>query len=478
MRGCNAWDFHPYTRLSQNEKKTLPYICRVAPYRDRCEVEWFDQGADTTHEVVCRLRANNQPDIVVAAERGLTVLENLLPDREYEVYVRRTGMVDEKSDLRLFRSGDVPGTVVNYLHPLDDTFKFSGRYLCSPSIVKTPTGRLLVSMDVYGPRHAQNLTFVYKSDDGGLTWQYLCDLFPCFWGKLFIHEGKVFMASMTAEYGDFQIGYSLDDGAHWVKPVTLFPGAGIRDEMGMHQAPTPVIHHKGRIWTAVEYGTWEMGGHENALVSADASKDLMDPANWVLSEFLPFNREWPGAVKDCRWGCHEGNAVAGPDGEMYNFLRYQISNVYRDNRPLPQPSHGKAMLLKADLNDLDKALTFDRFVDFNGGMSKFSLRQDPVTGYYVALVNKVIDDTAPGARNILSLSVSKDLFNWTIVKDMIDGSDHTVDEVGFQYVDFIFDGDDIVYASRTAFNRANNFHDSNYITFHRESDFRKTCGWV
>ena len=45
-------------------------------------------------------------------------------------------------------------------------------------------------------------------------------------------------------------------------------------------------------------------------------------------------------------------------------------------------------------------------------------------------------------------------------------------KVGFQYVSFLFDGSDLLYLSRTAFNGAQNFHDNNYLTFDRVSDFR------
>lgn len=473
MRGTTSWDYRPYTRLSEIRKRELPYVCRLAPGKDFVEVQWLDNGGDGPHEVCARLRANDKPEVIAKSDNGYVKMEGLLPDREYEVYVRRAGDVSARSDLRLFRTGDIIGTVINYLHPKDTAYAFSGRYLCSPSILVTSSGRLLVSMDVYGPSMAQNLSFVMKSDDGGETWQYISDLFPLFWGKLFEHQGKIFMIGMSAEYGDLIIGYSTDDGEHFTKPVSLFPGSGNRCDKGMHQAPTPVIISNGRVWTAVEYGTWAMpDGHANALVSAPADCDLLDPANWSLTELLPFDRSWPGAVPDCRWGCHEGNAVEGPDGQVYNFLRYQISNVYPDGNPLPVPSHGLAMILKADVQDPDKQLTLSRFVNFNGGMSKFSLRRDPVTGVYVALVNRVVDDTFPGQRNILSLSVSYDLDNWTIVKDLVDASEYGAEEVGFQYVDFVFDGDDIIYASRTAFNHANTFHDSNYITFHREKDFR------
>ena len=40
-------------------------------------------------------------------------------------------------------------------------------------------------------------------------------------------------------------------------------------------------------------------------------------------------------------------------------------------------------------------------------------------------------------------------------------------DVGFQYVDFFFEGDEILYLSRTAWNGAHNFHDANYSVFGR-----------
>jgi len=472
MRGKNTWDYKPYTRLSENAKKTNPYICRIAPYKDYCEVEWFDKGCNGGHTLFCRQYGTNKPVRKIALNTPTVCIEQLDSPAEYEIYIQRDDDPAIKSDTRRFRTGGVPGTIVNYLHPMDNTFDFSGHYLCSPCIIKTPTGRLLVSMDVYGPRHAQNLTFIYKSDDSGKTWQYLTDLFPCFWGKLFVHRNRVYMLAVSSEYGNLIIGCSEDDGEHWSAPVTLFPGCGIRDEDGMHQAPTPVICHNGRLWSAVDYGTWEKGGHASALVSVPEDADLLNPENWVCSEFVPFNHDWPGAVPGSRWGCLEGNAVAGPDGEVYNMLRYQISNVFKKSKEDGAITHGKALLLKIDQNDPEKPLSFHKFIDFNGGMSKFVVRRDEVSNKYISLVNKVVDDSVPAQRNILSLAVSDDLENWRIVKDLIDASDYSPEETGFQYVDFIFDGDDIIYVSRTAFNHAHNFHDANYITFYREKNFR------
>ena len=46
-------------------------------------------------------------------------------------------------------------------------------------------------------------------------------------------------------------------------------------------------------------------------------------------------------------------------------------------------------------------------------------------------------------------------------------------KTGFQYPDWQFDGDDIIYLVRTAYKGAPNYHDANRITFGRIKDFRK-----
>ena len=51
-----------------------------------------------------------------------------------------------------------------------------------------------------------------------------------------------------------------------------------------------------------------------------------------------------------------------------------------------------------------------------------------------------------------------------------------VKKIGFQYLDWQFDGADIVAVSRTSYpdgmGGAENFHNSNFLTFHRIHNFR------
>ena len=97
---------------------------------------------------------------------------------------------------------------------------------------------------------------------------------------------------------------------------------------------------------------------------------------------------------------------------------------------------------------------------------------DKVSGLYYSIASRITEPDKIRARNLLSLMVSKDLLHWDVAVDLLDyrTEDHTL--VGFQYVDFMIEGDDILYLCRTAMNGAHNFHDANYQTFHRIHNFR------
>ncbi len=47
------------------------------------------------------------------------------------------------------------------------------------------------------------------------------------------------------------------------------------------------------------------------------------------------------------------------------------------------------------------------------------------------------------------------------------------EHVGFQYPDWIFDGDDILLLVRVAFGRSFNYHDANYQCFFRIENYRQ-----
>jgi len=397
-------------------------------------------------------------------KKSVAIISNLECNSEYEFYVARVNDLDKKSSTRLAKTGFVPGTVVNYLHPEDDIYSFSGRCLCSPSLVILESGKLLASMDVYAEGYPQNLTLIFKSDDNGESWSYVTDLFSCFWGKLFVHRQKLYMLANTTEYGDLILGCSEDEGETWSTPVTILPGSGSGMAGGPHKAPMPIIEHNGRLCTAVDYGSWTLKGHKSAILSIDVDTDLMIALNWCYTEPLAYDPLWTSDIQGDA-SALEGNAVVSLDGQLYNILRYQIAGCI--------PNHGKAIMLKADAKDFEKALEFHNIVDFYGGSnSKFDILQDPVTKKYIAIVNEVMDEKTPCQRNVLSLAVSEDLFHWKPAIRLLDYKHLNPMQVGFQYISSLICGDDIYFLSRTAFNGARNYHDANYSTFHKIENFR------
>jgi hypothetical protein len=78
-------------------------------------------------------------------------------------------------------------------------------------------------------------------------------------------------------------------------------------------------------------------------------------------------------------------------------------------------------------------------------------------------------EPAGSVRNTLVLKSSSDLKTWAVHKVLLKHPD--VKKHGFQYVDWQFDGRDIIFLSRTAYDDesggASNYHDANYLTFHR-----------
>ena len=112
-------------------------------------------------------------------------------------------------------------------------------------------------------------------------------------------------------------------------------------------------------------------------------------------------------------------------------------------------------------------------INFPGGGAKFTIHYDEKSSRYWSIGNK---QTNPKARrNVLVLSSSSDLKNWKIEKTLL--QHHDEEKHAWQYVDWLFDGDDIIAVSRTAYDDglggAYNHHDANYLTFHRIKNFRE-----
>lgn len=360
----------------------------------------------------------------------------------------------------------VPGVIIDY------SPAFSGLYVGSPSLAVLPGGDYVASHDLFGPgskEHKRAVTKVFRSSDRGKTWEHLTDIHGQFWSNLFVHRGVLYILGTYRNYGNAVIRRSDDGGRTWTEPDS--EKTGLLMKGGFHCAPMPVLEHGGRLWRAMEDngGGRGWGKHfRSYMLSVPADADLLDATRWTATDPLARDRSWLNGSFN---GWLEGNAVVTPDGGIVNILRVDTPAC---------PEKAAVVSISPD----GKTASFDPdngFVDFPGGAKKFVIRHDPVSGCYWALTTPVMachqnTGRKPGSiRNALALASSTDLTSWEIRSVLIYRSD--VKEHGFQYPDWYFDGADMIAVVRTAHDDgiggAHNYHDANYMTFHRIHDFRE-----
>ncbi len=162
--------------------------------------------------------------------------------------------------------------------------------------------------------------------------------------------------------------------------------------------------------------------------------------------------------------------VVTPQGTLVNILRV-------DERK----NGGKAVVVQVSGDG--KTIKFDEnkgFIDFPGGCKKFTIRYDDKTQLYWSLTNWIHPDDVgkwnpERTRNTVALISSQNLYNWEVRSVILRSDDYT--KSGFQYLDWLFEEEDIIAVSRTAYDDgvggAHNSHDANYMTFHRVENFRK-----
>lgn len=355
----------------------------------------------------------------------------------------------------------VPGVVVNH------TPAARQQYNGCPSIAVLPDGDYVASHSLFGPGATNTDSFVYRSGDRGQSWRRIAEVHGQIWSKLFVHRGDLYLIGTDHcdRYGGrlngrMVIRRSTDGGATWSDARGAGSGL-LSDEDGYHTAAVALVEHDGRLWKAMEFApepdrkTWQA-----FVISAPVDADLLDRANWTFSERL--SHRWSGN----QW--IEGNVVVAPGGRLWNVLRQDQSP---ERFATGDAERAVAVRIEPDGSSLDHDP--DRgYLTFPGANTKFTVGFDPVIGCYLALVNP--QERRSDYRSRLVLSASRDLRQWRIVSELL----HHPDPVkhAFQYVDWVFDGEDIVYLSRTAYDDglggAHRAHDANYTTFHRIPQFR------
>ncbi len=163
-----------------------------------------------------------------------------------------------------------------------------------------------------------------------------------------------------------------------------------------------------------------------------------------------------------------------------------------EGNPVVTPKGKIAVINRVHSNNDDTASYYEvtddgKFIDKNslkmihlpGACKKFNIRYDKKTKLYWSLTNHSPKklrgiNHVERTRSTVALIYSKDLINWKIKAILLSHPD--VVYVGFQYLDWFIEGNDIVALCRTAYHdgieNANDCHNANFITFHRFKNFR------
>ncbi|MBQ9083178.1 MAG: hypothetical protein IJY28_06745, partial [Clostridia bacterium] len=233
-----------------------------------------------------------------------------------------------------------------------------------------------------------------------------------------------------------------------------------------------VLEKDGRLYVPIACGVWAFTTFRMSYISAPSDSDLMNPANWEMADLLEYDPQWPGSPKNVGPGCGspgagiEGNMIVGPDGTLHACYRMDIEIS-------GAPNYGKMLLLDVDTTRPEAPYRFNAVVDCPlGSNSKFCVNYDEASGLYIMLGTEQVPEHMP-KRTVLSMAVSADLFHWRVVHRIYDFRTCDPGQCGFQYPDWIFDGNDILLLTRVGYNMSDTHHNSNCITFERIRNFRQ-----
>jgi len=266
-------------------------------------------------------------------------------------------------------------------------------------------------------------TSLFRSSDKGATWSSLGNLPNMLRGSLFVSGSALYLIGANNDVGgnNTQIRKSLDNGTTWTTPSGTT--SGLFSSVGGPGTPTNPVVYGGRIWC----------GFSTSVFSAPVGSDLLNQANWTQSNAPSWNDYF--GVSSPLW--FEGQVIASP-------------------------STGVVMMPKVR----PQLPTFGAKPPYAAMITVTS----PTTTTFAS------STTPELVRNTAAMLSSKDLYRWDV--EMIFLYTSNVTQEGFQYFQFDYDGNDMVVASRTAFNIGGTMdrgHDSNLLTVHKIQNFRSAA---
>jgi len=393
-------------------------------------------------------------------------------------------------------------------------------YAYTPGIAKTPSGRLIATMDCGGPGVIETpgpvagsdekkriwRGKVFTSDDGGRTWQHRAN-FPFYHARPFC-AGQVLY--ILGHAGDLAIIRSDDDGNSWSDVAYLTEG------QIWHQSACNVLYCRDRVYLVMERKMdphvkgWPPSVYAPVLMTAVVNDDLTRPEAWRFSNQVAFRDIVP---KPFGIGVpfHPIGQLAPGEPDVRNmapigWLETNVVQFYDPDHIWHDPT-GRTFYLwmrahtgTTNLACIAKAVEDEAgnltvglaqapsgetvvWVPCPGGHLRFHILYDDVTKLYWLLSSQATDsmirvDRLPSdrfnlpnnERHRLALYFSKNCVDWLMAGLVAYGD---TPKQARHYASMAIDGDDLVILSRSGDSRAKSAHDGNLITFHRVVNFRE-----
>ncbi len=301
------------------------------------------------------------------------------------------------------------------------------------------------------------LTVIHRSDDGGKTWKEIDKIVTLNWASFFEVNGTVYLV------GNLR-------GAVTLYKFTNDKVSGTYKLIDGTSAITNPAVIDGILYLPLDF----------TVASCPINKDITNPENWTKTEdpsdlvtvkWLNTNLGYTLGGAGGDGSILEGNAVKGKDGKIYILWRLESA---------PNADRAVMLRLSGDRSKLEWPGTNqkDAIVSLPTTISRFGIQYDAELDLYVCLSNWWTVNDHPRARNVVGLSVSRDLKTWIKIDEVLVDRAMVNEQYSclahaFQYFAWDIDGEDIVLTVRETQGFANTFHDGKYFTFYRLSNFRE-----
>jgi hypothetical protein len=358
-------------------------------------------------------------------------------------------------------------------------------YVEGCGLVRLDDGALLAAVPVVprvewseARRVEHSVIHLVRSNDGGKTWKE-CSQLPYYSAVPWTHRGVLYLFAnkpgAKSRNDDLLLLKSVDHGATWSEPVTLFKGHYWNCHTGM------VIKNDHLYWSVDDLSLGQKRGPR--AVAGDLSQDPMNPAAWRISEPVPFpgvpeafiNKKFASLPSQYL----EPNVIAVGD-------QVRVLATVKPNR---QSTAGICAVLDIIDDGAKLDLKFSQYHPMPGGQLKFCVFRDEVSKLFWATANLSVDaqksadfweqaekdkrywgnGAGGNDRRFLMLLYSLDGLNWFQAGCIAQAAKLSQ---SFMYARPVIDGDDLAVIARSSVH-APNQHDADYATFHRVKDFRK-----